>query len=78
MCGAAQGLCQMAGEHFRDRAAVVRLWVHECERVLSDRLVSDADIAKFREFRINATRKYFDDVPQVTRDYDLDVKRSSP
>jgi dynein heavy chain len=41
----------------------VRLWIHECERVFRDRLVSDADAAKFDEFRAAATRKYFEELP---------------
>ena len=61
-----QGLCQMVEEQFKDKRSVVRLWVHECERVLSDRLINDLDIAKFCELRISTTRKFFDDIPQVT------------
>ena len=33
--------------------------------MLSDRLVSDADMAKFTDLRVNTTKKYFEDVPQV-------------
>ena len=60
-----QGLCRMLPEQFKDRGSAVRLWVHECERVLCDRLVSDTDIAKFGELRVNATKKHFDDLQQV-------------
>jgi len=41
----------------------VRLWVHECERVFRDRMVSDADAAKFDEFKAAVTKKYFEDLP---------------
>ena len=41
----------------------VRLWVHECERVFRDRMVSDADAAKFDEYRSGVTATYFEDVP---------------
>ena len=34
----------------------VRLWVHECERVFRDRMVCDADAAKFDEFRASVTK----------------------
>lgn len=44
---------------------VVRLWVHECERVMGDRLVSEADGARFAEFRGQVTRKHFEDLPLV-------------
>ena len=67
----AQGLCCMVPEQYRDKAAAVRLWVHECERVLCDRLVSDADIAKFGDLRVNTTKRYFDDVQLVCCSRDL-------
>ncbi len=38
-----------------------RLWVHECERVFRDRMVNEADMQKFDEFRFAVTKKYFDD-----------------
>ena len=41
----------------------VRLWMHECERVFRDRLVSEADATKFDEFRVAATKKFFEDLP---------------
>ena len=56
----------MVGEQFKNKGSVVRLWIHECERVLSDRLINDNDIAKFDELRINVTRKFFDDIAQVS------------
>ena len=56
----------MSAEEYKDRLAVVRLWVHECERVLCDRLISDADIAKFHEFRVGTCRKHFDGIPQAS------------
>ena len=39
---------------------VARLWVHEAERVFRDRMVNDADMAKFDEFRFAVTKKFFD------------------
>ena len=55
----------MTREHFKEPLHVARLWVHECERVLSDRLVNSADLARFAEFRANATKKHFDDIKQA-------------
>lgn len=60
-----QGLCQMASEVFKEPAQVIRLWVHECERVLADRMISQADLDKFADMRLKATRKYFSDIPEV-------------
>ena len=43
----------------------MRLWVHECQRVLGDRLVSEAEQAKFGEFRAATIRKFFGDLRLV-------------
>lgn len=43
----------------------MRLWVHECQRVLGDRLVSEADQAKFGEFQAATIRKFFGDLRLV-------------
>ena len=55
----------MTKECFKEPGQVVRLWLHECERVLADRLVNEADLAKFADMRVAASRKYFADVPQA-------------
>ncbi|GBF97683.1 flagellar outer dynein arm heavy chain beta [Raphidocelis subcapitata] len=57
------GLCRMTKDEFKEPVKAVRLWLHECERVFRDRLVSDADAAKFDEFRAAVAKKYFDDAP---------------
>jgi dynein heavy chain len=61
-----QGLCLMTSEFYKEPAQVIRLWVHECERVLSDRLINQADLDKFADMRVKATRKYFAEIPEVT------------
>lgn len=63
-----QGLLRMTKDYYKEPVKVVRLWVHECERVLSDRMINDTDMTKFNEFRINVTKKHFDDINQV-RDF---------
>ena len=65
-CTMLQGLCRMTKEYYKEPVKVVRLWVHECERVLMDRMVNDTDMLKFGDFRINTTKKHFDDLPQVS------------
>ena len=57
----------MTREHFREPLDLARLWIHECERVLSDRLVNATDLGRFSEFRANATKKHFDDIKQARR-----------
>ena len=61
----------MVPEQFLEKTTAIRLWVHECERVLSDRLISDTDIALFTDYRFNVTRKFFEDTPQVGSAYHL-------
>lgn len=55
----------MSKDYYKEPVKVVRLWVHECERVLADRMINDTDMTKFNEFRVNVTKKHFDDVNQV-------------
>lgn len=56
----------MTKDYYKEPVKVVRLWVHECERVLADRMINDTDMTKFNEFRVNVTKKHFDDVNQVS------------
>jgi dynein heavy chain len=44
-----QGCLRMHADIITNREAMLRLWVHECLRVFSDRLVSLDDQAQFRE-----------------------------
>lgn len=62
---AMQGLCRMTATHFKDALCCVRLWIHECERVYGDRLVSEADLAKFADLRMRTTMKFFGNLDQV-------------
>lgn len=57
----AQGLCRTIKEYYKDSTKMARLWVHECDRVFRDRMVNEADMAKFDEFRMAVTKKFFDD-----------------
>lgn len=61
-----QGLCQMTSEIFKEPAEVVRLWIHECERTLADRMVNKADLDRFTDMRVKTTKKYFADIPEVS------------
>jgi len=38
-----QGMSGASGETVKDKDAFVRLWMHECQRVFHDRLISDED-----------------------------------
>ena len=64
-CHYAQGLCRMTSVEFKDPMQAVRLLMHECERVLSDRLVSDTDLAKFNALSLDVSRKHFSSMASV-------------
>ena len=54
------GLCRMVREYYTDPLKVVRLWVHEVERTVLDRLLP-GDVPAFNKMRVTATKKYFED-----------------
>jgi dynein heavy chain len=46
--GAFQGLLMSSVKKFKDPEKVVKLWVHECERVYGNRLVTVTDLTNFK------------------------------
>ena len=56
-----QGICRTLPEFYTNPADLVRLWIHECERVFSDRMTLISDIEKFDNMRVTVTKKYFED-----------------
>ena len=38
-----QGMCRMVKEYYSNPVTVARLWIHECERVFLDRMISEKD-----------------------------------
>ncbi|MCQ2816062.1 MAG: AAA family ATPase, partial [archaeon] len=47
--GVFQGVLMSTVEKFQDAEKVAKLWVHECERVYGDRLVTPEDLSQFRK-----------------------------
>lgn len=37
---------------------LARMWVHECERVYRDRLITPEDVDKYKEFQMNALKNF--------------------
>ena len=64
-----QGICRASKDSYSTPLKIVRLWIHECERVFLDRLTNDIDIKKFDDIRSTVTKKYFEDcdVEEVER-----------
>lgn len=42
-----QGVLMVTHEHIKDKQDLIQLWVHECLRVFSDRLVNEQDRSWF-------------------------------
>ena len=46
--------------YYTEPLNVVRQWIHECNRVFSDRLVSDKDLERFSNILIELSKKHFE------------------
>jgi dynein heavy chain len=54
-----QGLLNAKTEAIQEPDKLVRLWVHEAERIYGDRLVSYPHLAKYREIAADIAAKSF-------------------
>jgi len=59
MSGVFGGLLQAKPGEFADAEKVVLLWIHESERIYGDRLVSPADLKKYRALAADLSKKMF-------------------
>uniref|UniRef100_A0A452UEG0 Dynein axonemal heavy chain 17 n=1 Tax=Ursus maritimus TaxID=29073 RepID=A0A452UEG0_URSMA len=57
-----QGLLFSTGEILRTPLDLVRLWLHEAERVYGDKMVDEKDQETLRRVTIASTKKFFDDL----------------
>jgi hypothetical protein len=62
-----KGLCRALRQYYSSPPAVIRLWVHECERVFCDRLVSHTDIEVFQKMLADVTMKWCDEYGEMDR-----------
>ncbi|CAM9099296.1 unnamed protein product [Ectocarpus fasciculatus] len=53
-----QGLCMARPENCTSKSWFARLWRHECERVYSDRLMSDSEVKAFEDMMQEAAKKH--------------------
>lgn len=60
-----QGLRRLHPTRVTEPAKVARLWSHECVRVLSDRMASEADLLRFKELHAAAVKRHFEDLGGV-------------
>ncbi|CAH1732929.1 unnamed protein product [Aphis gossypii] len=59
-----QGLLFSTGECLNCSADLMRLWMHECQRVYSDKLVDDKDSDAFTKIQTDALKKFFDEIDE--------------
>lgn len=52
-----QGICMSSAGSCTSRDWLGRLWRHECERVYSDRLLSDVEVKAFEEVILDVAKK---------------------
>lgn len=60
-----QGLLRSKPRAINDKVKFTRLWIHECYRVFSDRLVDEKDRDWFTSTMNTALAKYFDTTLQM-------------
>jgi dynein heavy chain, axonemal len=54
-----QGVCMSVPEYFGKPSQMLRLWIHETDRVYGDRLVSERDAERFNDTLVNTAKKHF-------------------
>jgi len=62
-----KGLCRALRQYYSSPPAVIRLWVHECERVFCDRLVSTTDIEVFQKMLADVSMKWCDEHGEMSK-----------
>ncbi|KAI3434555.1 hypothetical protein D9Q98_002628 [Chlorella vulgaris] len=58
-----EGWCRASSQLVGTSLEAVRLWLHECQRVLGDRLVDNSDLINFKKCCSIVLRKHFSDIP---------------
>ncbi|EKX40179.1 hypothetical protein GUITHDRAFT_75827, partial [Guillardia theta CCMP2712] len=61
ICAVMQGMSRATTRFFDSPASLISLWIHECERVYSDRFVSKSDFQIFKKKLNDACFKWFDE-----------------
>ena len=56
-----EGLLRSEPAHFSSALPMIRLWVHECERVFADRMVTEQDVKTYQEIVEVISKKHYDE-----------------
>ncbi|KAJ1491170.1 P-loop containing dynein motor region D3-domain-containing protein, partial [Baffinella frigidus] len=57
-----EGMLRSTVKNITTPLVMVRLWLHECQRVFMDRMISEEDVAKLGDMMDVTTKKYFDNL----------------
>src|SRR5690606_36525432 len=60
-----QGVCLSSPSHYTTAAQLAKLFVHEAERVFSDRMLSEEETGSFSEILAEITKKFFPNTDQA-------------
>lgn len=63
------GVLQSQPHYFNDLEKIVKLWIHESERIYSDRLVSKKDITEYRNISVDILKKSFSKYTGIQKFY---------
>ena len=55
-----EGILRSEAQYFTTPLLLIRLWMHECDRVFADRLITESDLTKYYEIKESVTKKWFD------------------
>eukprot|EP00960_Hanusia_phi_P073138 767948-Hanusia_phi.AAC.10 len=61
ICAVMEGMSRASTRFFKTTSALISLWIHECERVYSDRFVSRSDFQFFKKKLNDTCIKWFDE-----------------
>ena len=59
-----EGLCRSREQFYSNTLSVVRLFLHEAERVYQDRMITDADRTRYWDIVADIVKKNFDNLPK--------------
>jgi dynein heavy chain len=66
MAGVFQGMLMGKSEQLTEPLKLAQLWLHESERVYGDRLVSAADLKKYKDLAAESAKKVFKEMSPTT------------
>lgn len=70
------GILRSTAANYNNVEKIVRLWIHESERIYSDRLVSQQHIEQYREITVDTLKKSFSMFTAIQKFYTKDSKEA--